>query len=200
MAGLIETWRRLITVPERSEQSVRSDRRAAAAKREAQVQGKTSAERAIERLAERTDTSCLEGQSLGNSKASVPEQGKQIGGIQKEGKDALLQMAAAKELSMITSEEIRKIVEEALCDAKDTEEIKEYLEQRFSIIEGQILSVRNVQKQEMIAGAVREVREKVDLIRLDTRRMGSIKIMLGVSIWFNLVSLAVLVAYILNFI
>ena len=68
------------------------------------------------------------------------------------------------------------------------------------MIEGQILSVRNVQKQEMIAVSVREVQEKVDLIRLDTRKIGSIRIMLGISICCNLVTLAVLVAYILHFI
>lgn len=199
MTSLIETWRRLITIPERTEQSVKSDRRVAATRRGSSIQSKTSAERAVERLAERKGISNSEVQRGGYSEADVLEQGKQIGDGKKED-SAVVQTAGTEEMSVPTSEEIKRIVEDALRGAKDTEEIKEYLAQRFSIIEGQILSVRNVQKQEMIAVSVREVREKVDLIRLDTRKMGSMRVMLGVSIGCNLITLAVLAAYVLHFI
>ena len=125
---------------------------------------------------------------------------KRFGDIKEDVKNLELQKSTTEEIPIFTSEEIKRIVEEALQRAKDTEEIKEYLAQRFSVIEGQILSVRNVQKQEMIAVSVREVQEKVDLIRLDTRKIGSIKVILGFSICFNLITLAVLVAYVLNYI
>ena len=194
MASLIGTWRRLFDIPERTEQSAR---RTVASERE--VQRKTSAERAVERLAEKKGSSKAEVQSPVYAEVSTPEQGNCLGDGKKEVKNTELQ-TVEKEITMISSEEIKRIVEEALSEAKDTEEIKEYLAQRFSVIEGQILSVRNVQKQEMIAVSVREVQEKVDLIRLDTRKIGSIRIMLGISICCNLVTLAVLVAYILHFI
>ena len=194
MASLIGTWRRLFDIPERTEQSAR---RTVASERE--VQRKTSAERAVERLAEKKGSSKAEVQSPVYAEVSTPEQGNCLGDGKKEVKNTELQ-TVEKEITIISSEEIKRIVEEALSEAKDTEEIKEYLAQRFSVIEGQILSVRNVQKQEMIAVSVREVQEKVDLIRLDTRKIGSIRIMLGISICCNLVTLAVLVAYILHFI
>lgn len=200
MASLLETWRRWITIPERAEQSIRSDRRMTAAERESHIQRRKSAERAVERLAEKKGTPHSEVQNSVYSEVSVPEQGKRFGDIKEDVKNLELQKSTTEEIPIFTSEEIKRIVEEALQRAKDTEEIKEYLAQRFSVIEGQILSVRNVQKQEMIAVSVREVQEKVDLIRLDTRKIGSIKVILGFSICFNLITLAVLVAYVLNYI
>lgn len=193
MASLIETWRRMFDMPERAEQS---SRRTTTSRREYPIQKKTSAERAVERLAEKKGSSKAEIQSPVYAEVSVADQGDSL----KDKKEEIGLQVTEKEIPILTSEEIKRIVEEALCEAKDTEEIKEYLAQRFSVIEGQILSVRNVQKQEMIAVSVREVQEKVDLIRLDTRRVGSIKFMLGISLCCNLATLAVLVAYILHFI
>lgn len=199
MASLIETWRRLIDIPERTDQSIKSDRRVTAGSKGNVKQRKTSAERAVERLVERGGSVNSAVQSPVYTKADCSEQGNSRKNTEEENSRTELQ-PIGEEVSVLTSEEIKRIVEEALSEAKDTEEIKEYLAQRFSVIEGQIMSVRNVQKQEMIAVAVREVREKVDLISLDSRKMGSMKIMLGVSIWCNLITLAVLVAYVLNFI
>lgn len=199
MASLIETWRRLIDIPERTDQSIKSDRRVTAGSKGNEKQRKTSAERAVERLVERGGSVNSAVQSLVYTKADRSEQANSRKNTEEENSRIELQ-TTGEEVSVLTSEEIKRIVEEALSEAKDTEEIKEYLAQRFSVIEGQIMSVRNVQKQEMIAVAVREVREKVDLISLDSRKIGSMKIMLGVSICCNLITLAVLVAYVLNFI
>lgn len=196
MASLIGAWRRLMDLPE---QSARSDRRAVGGKRTGSHMQKTSAERAVERLAEKTSISNSALQSP-TAEISTPEQGNRLENGKENKSEAKLQTAATKEMAMLTSEEMRKIVEEALSEANDTEEIKEYLAQRFSVLEGQIMSVRNVQKQEMIAVSVREVQEKVDLMRLDTRKTGSIRIMLGISIGCNLITLAVLAAYVLHFI
>ena len=201
MEGLIGAWKRLMDLSERTEQSARSDRRSSTGGRGKKTGShiqKTSAERAVERLAEKTSASNLPLQSP-IVEVNISEQEK--GNSLKSGKGSIgVQTAATKELPVLTSEEMKRIVEEALGETSDTEEIKEYLAQHFSILESQIMSVRNVQKQEVIAVAVREVQEKVDLIRLDTRKTGSIRVILGVSIGCNLITLAVLVAYVLHFI
>lgn len=199
MASLIERWRRLIGSSEETEQSVKSDRRSTASSRESYAQRKTSAKRAVERLVDREDVVPSVTQSLVYTKADRSEKGNSLRDAEEDPSGTKLQTTTVAKMPTLTSEEIKKIVEEALKEANDTEEMKEFLAQRFSVMEGQIMSVRNVQKQEMIAVAVREVREKVDFISLDTRKVGSIKIMLGVSIFCNLITLAVLVAYVLNF-
>ena len=201
MEGLLGAWRRLLDLSEKTEQSARVDRRSSTSGRGKKTGShiqKTSAERAVERLAEKENIS----NSLPQSPIEEADRSEQknVGSLKSKKGTIGEQTAATKELPILTSEEMKKIVEEALSEISDTEEIKEYLAQHFSILESQITSVRNVQKQEVIAVAVREVQEKVDLIRLDTRKTGSIRIILGISIGCNLITLAVLVAYILHFI
>lgn len=199
MASLIETWKRWLDVPEKTGRSAKSDRKTASNGKEHDMERKTSAEKAVERLAERKASSHSTVQSVAVAHADMPEQSSLQDAEQKKN-ETELQAAVADEMPVLTAEEMKKIVEEALREANDTEEMKEYLAQRFSMLESHIMSVRNVQKQEMIAVAVREVREKVDLISLDTRKMGSMKVMFGISIGCNLITLAVLVAYVLHFI
>lgn len=204
MASLIEAWKRMIDMPEKTNSSLRSDRRVNSGDRGNYAQRKASAARAVERLVEQEETVHLSVPSSVYRKEDSLKHQECIGDTEEGKRDRKgnikLQATTVKEVPVLTSEEIKRIVEEALNEAKDTEEIKEYLAQRFSMIESHIISVRNMQKQEMIAVAVREVREKVDLISLDSRKMGSMRIMLGISIGFHLITLAIFVAYVLNFI
>lgn len=185
--------------PEKVQQNGKADRRSG------NLSKKNSAERAVERLAERKGTSnptTIHSQTYADRSMDVLAQENNLTSVAEEEEVFEQQAVTAEteEVQALTIEEIKKIVETALHESGDVEEIKEYLDQKFAAVDKQIKMIRNTQKDEMIVRSVQEITEKVDWISLNMRKIGSIKVMVGVSIWCSLLTLAVLVAYVLNFI
>jgi len=108
--------------------------------------------------------------------------------------------AEEEEIRPLTADEVKKIVQKTIIEEKDTEEIKEFLSQKFVSIEDQIRVVQNIREDETIIMSLQEIKTRMEQLSVDMQKLGGIKIMLGVSIWCSLLTFAVLVAYILHFI
>lgn len=198
MVNIMERWKKIMEPSEKLQQGGKASKRAGDSSK------KTSAERAVERLAERKGNSnptATQSQLYAARSEDVLAQENSLASAEKEEEVFEEQAATAEveEVPVLSLEEIKKIVETALHEVRDVEEIKEYLDQKFAVVDKQIKLVRNTQKDEMIVRSVQDITEKVDWISLNMRKLGSIKVMVGVSIWCSLLTLAVLVAHVLNF-
>jgi len=195
MANIMKTWKRLLAVPENME---KWSEKLTSTKR-------SSAERAVERLVEKKENSTFAAGSQVQADTGIIMEGQKEAEAVKEIQETLEQAkeeqaVTTEEIQLLTAEEMKEIMETVLYEAKDTEEIKEFLDQRFLQIENKLGMIQSAQKDEIMAMSLQELKDKINQLSIENRKLFSIRMMTGVSIGCSLLTLVVLIAYVLHFI
>lgn len=238
MANLMETWRKFIEIPERTEQHARTERKTVSNARiisnaqeventEKNTVGKAGASNPADYIQKQIDKAGLEKEAnlektkkidtlekdkkqnvMKQQKEEIAVLQKELEGLKKqneEGNRRLEEISRvledfAEKSSTVKLEEIKLIVENAVKEQNNSETLMDIIQEKFALSEAQIDSLQSTRKDELILKSLQDMSEQTSQFESELQKLGSIKIMVGVSIWCSLLMFAVLVAHVLQFI